>query len=151
MTTASGLAILSEYGLLHRGDNHLLTVKEVLHFWVAVQNAVAIELQESPLKGRSQCIWARLGRGVWSDWEGIPRWESRLGSLHVRGLCLSRGCCRWDQGRACEAAPQRQLPVICCGTNSDAVVVVPQDSGQTPYTEKQPSQHPLDATDRARI
>ena len=32
------------FGLLHAGDQHLMTVKEVLHFCVAVSDAVAIEL-----------------------------------------------------------------------------------------------------------
>ena len=36
----------AEFGLLHTGDQHLMTVKEVLQFCVAVQDAVAIELQE---------------------------------------------------------------------------------------------------------
>ena len=36
----------SEFGLLHAGDQHLVTMQEVLQLSVAVEDAVAVELQE---------------------------------------------------------------------------------------------------------
>ena len=39
----------AELGLLYTGDQHLVTMQEVLQFCVAVEDAVAVELQEPPL------------------------------------------------------------------------------------------------------
>ena len=51
--------------------NHV-SVNEVLQFFVAVLDAVAIELQEHvPLKGRSSCVSACLGRREGSYVEGL--------------------------------------------------------------------------------
>ena len=36
----------SEFGLLQTSDQHLVTMKEVLQFFVAVLNPIAVELQK---------------------------------------------------------------------------------------------------------
>ena len=53
ITPDSGIAcellqrgVHAEFGLLDAGDQHLVTVQEVQQFSVAVQDAVAVELQE---------------------------------------------------------------------------------------------------------
>ena len=77
-TTASGRAIVpdggiaceplegrvhAEFGLLHTGDQYLVTVKEGLQFCEAVLDAVAIKVNKpATLKGRSWSGGARLGR-----------------------------------------------------------------------------------------
>ena len=49
--------------LLHTGDQHLVAVKDILQFCVAVLDAVAIELQKpGSFKGRFWSGGARLGR-----------------------------------------------------------------------------------------
>ena len=97
----------AEFGPLHTCRQYPVTVKEVLQFYLAVVNAIAVELQESaPLKGRSCCERARLRRRDGSDREGLMgeevlRRESRTCSLHIRGLLLSGCHCRWDRGGTC--------------------------------------------------
>ena len=39
--------VRSEFGLLYAGDQHMVAVKEVLQFCVAVLYAIAIELEKS--------------------------------------------------------------------------------------------------------
>ena len=38
--------VITEFSLLHVGDQHFVTKQEVLQFCVAVEDAVAVELQE---------------------------------------------------------------------------------------------------------
>ena len=38
--------VCAEFGLLHIGDQHLMMIREVQQFSVAVKDAVAVELQE---------------------------------------------------------------------------------------------------------
>ena len=43
--------IQAEFGVLHTGDHHLVMVKEVLQFCVAVLNVIAVELQKPASEG----------------------------------------------------------------------------------------------------
>ena len=63
----------AEFGLLHTGHQHLVTVKEVLQFCVIVLNAIAVELQKPAcFRGWSWSGSARLGRWAKSDEEREP-------------------------------------------------------------------------------
>ena len=116
--------IQAEFGLLHTGDKHL--VMEVQQFCMAVLNTIAVELHKpAALKGRSWSGSARLGRWARFDGEGAPGQEGRMHTLHVRGLRLPGGCCRWDQSGAFGAVPRGQLPVVCSGMDSSAAAVTP--------------------------
>ena len=73
----------AEFGLLHTGDQHLVTLKEDLQLCVAVLDAVAIELQKpASFKGRSWRDGAHPDRWARSDGEGplgegVPGREGR--------------------------------------------------------------------------
>ena len=74
----------TEFGLLNTGDQHMVMLKQVLQFCVAVLNAIAIELQKpTSLKGRSWSSSSRLSRWAGSNGmgplgEGVPgtRWSN---------------------------------------------------------------------------
>ena len=87
-TTASSLAIApdggitcelleggvhAEFGLLHIGDQLLVTVKEVLHFCVAVLNAIAID----------QCSCGQVNQVRWRGTTGRRSPRTRGSNTHA--------------------------------------------------------------------
>ena len=117
----------AEFDLLHIGDQHLVTVKEVQQLSVPVPNAIGplqLNCRNLPTSkagpGAVALVWAgKLGSNR------APRREGRTRALHVGGLRLPGGCYRWDRGGACGAAPRDQPPVVCSGMDSSAEAVSP--------------------------
>ena len=132
-TTASGWAITpdggiacelleggvhAEFGLLYTGYQHLVAVKEVLQFFVAVLNVIAVELQKpETLKGMQV-----LDRKCSSEQMSWVRWRGTAGrsSPWTRGSNVFAPCpgtspLWWVQqvGLQGGEAPQGQPPVIC--------------------------------------